>query len=193
AVRMNETAESSAPSGRAGPGRMLAQLRAERKLSIADVAQRLKYGVRQIEALEAEEFDKLPGATFVRGMVRGYAKLLDTDAQPMLDELDQRYVPGEIDLDLRDKGIPFVHSGKRGTRVYLALSVLALVVVAGLVYEWRAGAFPWANFESNAPPPKKEPRGPPVTQPAAPRAEMEVPAAPAAPSVAEMPAVQAQQ
>src|ERR1044071_4664356 len=93
---MNETAEPSAPSASAGPGRTLAQLRAERQLSIADVAQRLKYGVRQIEALEAEEFDKLPGGTFVRGMVRGYAKLLDTDPQPLLDELDQRYVPGEI-------------------------------------------------------------------------------------------------
>src|SRR5438105_15817435 len=105
---MNETAEPSAPSRMARPGRPLARLRLERKLSIADVAQRLKYGLRQIEALEAEEFDKLPGATFVRGMVRGYAKLLDTDPQPMLDELERRYVPGEIDLDLRDKGIPFV-------------------------------------------------------------------------------------
>src|SRR5260370_1713108 len=148
-----------------------------------------------MEALEAEEFGKLPGATFVRGMVRGYAKLLDADAQPMLDELDQRYVPGEIDLDLRDKGIPFVHSGKRGTRVYLALSVLALVVVAGILYEWRSGAFPWARFESNAPPPQKESSARPVVQPAAPRPEMEVPAAPAAPSVgvAETPAAQAQQ
>src|SRR5258707_7305019 len=116
---MSQAVESDAPSVNPGPGRLLAQLRAERKLSVADVAQRLKYGVRQIEALEAEEFDKLPGATFVRGMVRGYAKLLDADAQPMLDELDQRYVPREIELDLRDKCIPFVHSGKRGTRVYL--------------------------------------------------------------------------
>ena len=192
---MNETAEPSAPSASAGPGRTLARLRAERQLSIADVAQRLKYGVRQIEALEAEEFDKLPGGTFVRGMVRGYAKLLDTDPQPLLDELDRRYVPGEIDLDLRDKGIPFVHSGKRGTRAYLALSVLALIVVAGILYEWSAGAFPWARFESNAPPPQKESRARPVVQPAAPRAEMEVPAAPAAPSVgvAEAPAAHAQQ
>jgi len=192
---MNETAEPSAPSVRAGPGRMLAQLRAERKLTIADVAQRLKYGVRQIEALEAEEFDKLPGATFVRGMLRGYAKLLDTDAQPLLDELEQRYVPGEVDLDLRDKGIPFVHSSKRGTRAYLALSLLALVVVAGILYEWRAGGFPWARFASNTPPPQKESEAPPAVQPAAQRAETQVPAAPAAPSinVPETPAAQAQQ
>src|SRR5881296_2052714 len=178
---MNQEVEPGGSSVKAGPGRMLAQLRLERKLSIADVAQRLKYGVRQIEALEAEEFDKL----------------LDTDPQPMLEELEQRYVPGEIDLDLRDKGIPFVHSGKRGTRAYLALSVLALIVVAGILYEWRAGAFPWARFASNTPPLQKESKAPPAVQPAAPRAEMEVPAAPAAPSpsisVAETPAARAQQ
>jgi len=192
---MNETADLGAPSARPGPGRMLAQMRAERKLSVADVAQRLKYGPRQIEALEAEEFDKLPGATFVRGMVRGYAKLLDADPQPLLDELDQRYVPGEIDLDLRDKGIPFVHSGKRGTRAYLALSVLVLVVVAGILYEWRAGTFPWAGFASNSPPPQKESKAPPAAQPDAPRAETQIPAAPAAPSstVTETPAAPAQQ
>jgi len=51
---------------------MLAQVRRRGKLSIADVAATTQYGVRQIEALEAEEFDKLPGATFVRGWC-GYA------------------------------------------------------------------------------------------------------------------------
>jgi len=43
---MNQAVETDVPSVKLGPGRLLAQLRAERKLSIADVAQRLKYGVR---------------------------------------------------------------------------------------------------------------------------------------------------
>jgi len=189
---MNQAVETDVPSVKPGPGRLLAQLRAERKLSIADVAQRLKYGVRQIEALEAEEFDKLPGATFVRGMVRGYAKLLETDPEPVLGALEQRYLPGEIDLDLRDKGIPFARTGKRGTRTYLALSVLALVVVAGVLYEWRAGAFPWARFESNTPPPQAQPKAPPVIPPAAPPAPIEVAAVPPM-SVGEIPAAQVQQ
>jgi cytoskeleton protein RodZ len=188
---MNQAVETDVPSVKPGPGRLLAQLRAERKLSIADVAQRLKYGVRQIEALEAEEFDKLPGATFVRGMVRGYAKLLETDPEPVLGALDQRYIPGEVDLDLRDKGIPFARTGKRGTRTYLALSVLALVVVAGVLYEWRAGAFPWARFESSTPPPQAQSKAPPVIPPAAPPAPIEVAAAPPA-SVVETPAAQVQ-
>jgi cytoskeleton protein RodZ len=185
---MNQAVESDASSVEPGPGRLLAQLRAERKLSIADVAQRLKYGVRQIEALEAEEFDKLPGATFVRGMVRGYAKLLETDPEPVLGALDQRYIPGEVDLDLRDKGIPFARTGKRGTRTYLALSVLALVVVAGVLYEWSAGAFPWARFESSAPAPQGQSEAPPVIPPAAPPAPIEVAAPPPPVSVVETPA-----
>jgi cytoskeleton protein RodZ len=173
---MSEAAEPFAPSVEAGPGRMLAQLRGERKLSIADIAQRLKYGARQIEALEAEEFDKLPGATFVRGMVRGYAKLLDTDPQPVLDALDQRYIPAEIDLDLRDKGIPFAHGSKRGTRAYLALSVLVLAVVAGVLYEWREGAFPWSRTAETPPPPQEQSRVRPVAKPTAPPAEIAAPA-----------------
>lgn len=163
---MMQAAEPMVASIEIGPGRMLARLRDEHKLSVADVAQRLKYGARQIEALEAEEFDKLPGATFIRGMVRGYAKLLNADPQPVLDALDRRYVPGEIDLDLRNKGTPFSKSGRRGTWIYLALSVLVFIVVAGVLYEWRTGAFPWAQFGQNTV--SQEPSQPrPVETPAA--------------------------
>jgi cytoskeleton protein RodZ len=163
-------------------------LRAERKLSVADVAQRLKYGARQIEALEAEEFDRLPGATFVRGMVRGYAKLLEADPEPVLASLERRYVPGEISLDLRAKRVPFPQGGKhRGTRAYLFLSLFVIVVVAGLLYEWRVGAFPWARLVSGTAlaPKQAKPRPAPA---AAPRVEPETPAPPAV-VVAEKPAV----
>jgi cytoskeleton protein RodZ len=146
---MIQAAEPVASPVEVGPGQMLAQLRGEQKLSVADVAQRLKYGARQIEALEAEDFDKLPGATSIRGMVRSYAKLLDADPQPILDALDRRYVPAEVDLDLRSKGTPFAQSGRRGTWTYLALSVLVFIVVAGILYEWRTGTFPWAQFGQN--------------------------------------------
>jgi cytoskeleton protein RodZ len=160
---LNDSAEIGAAPSDSGPGRALARLRAERKLSVADVAQRLKYGVRQIEALEAEEFGRLPGATFVRGMVRGYAKLLEIDPEPILGALDRRYAPGEISLDLRAKRVPFQQGGKRsGNRIYLFLSLVVIVVMAGVLYEWRAGAFPWAHVASSAlPQPKPAKPNPP--------------------------------
>ena len=176
---MSDTAEARTVSAEDGPGRTLARLRAERKLSVADVAQRLKYGARQIEALEAEEFGRLPGATFVRGMVRGYAKLLETDPEPILGSLEQRYVPGEISLDLRAKRVPFPQGGKRsGTRAYLFLSLFVVVVVAGLLYEWRVGVFPWARFASSAPAPQKQANLRPASPATPARAEAEPPVAP---------------
>ncbi|HET7765070.1 MAG TPA: helix-turn-helix domain-containing protein [Burkholderiales bacterium] len=188
---MSDTVEAPSVPAETGPGRALARLREERKLSVADVAQRLKYGARQIEALEAEEFDRLPGATFVRGMVRGYAKLLETDPEPILAALEQRYVPGEISLDLRAKRVPFPQGGKRsGTRVYLVLSLIVFLVVAGVLYEWRVGAFPWVRLAHNAPTAAR-PAKPPVAPPVAPSLLPEAPPAPAVASAEKPPVVQA--
>jgi cytoskeleton protein RodZ len=177
---LSQALETDAPPATSGPGKLLADLRAERKLSVADVAQRLKYGVRQIEALEAEEFDRLPGATFVRGMVRGYAKLLETDPDPILGALDQHYVPGEVDLDLRDRGIPFAKSGKHGTKIYLVLLLVVLAILGGVLYEWHWGSLPWSKFTASAPAAQKPVKPQPAPAPAVQREEPKPPVAPAA-------------
>lgn len=68
-------------------------LRAAREragLSIAEVAHSLKFSPRQIETLEADEYSSLPGNTFVRGFVRGYAKLLKLEPEALLALLEER-------------------------------------------------------------------------------------------------------
>jgi cytoskeleton protein RodZ len=117
------------------PGAILARTRAERKMGLAEVAERLKYSPRQIEAIEADEYESLPGGTFVRGMIRGYAKLLEIDPAPVLKALDRRNIPVQASVDLRTRRIPFPDSNKRATRPYLAVSLVALVVIAGVLYE----------------------------------------------------------
>ena len=130
---------------------MLARLREERGLSVMDIAQRLKYGARQIEALEAGAFEKLPGATFVRGMIRGYAKLLEVDAQPILKAFERNHAPADTNMDLPAKHIPFPENSGHGTRWYLGLSLLALIVAFGVLYEMRIGIYPWTKDKTSAP------------------------------------------
>ena len=63
-------------------------LRANREkqgLSTQDVAGRLRLSVKQIEAMEADNFAALPEATIVKGFIRNYAKLLKINAEPLLD------------------------------------------------------------------------------------------------------------
>jgi len=121
------------------PGRALAAAREGLNLSVADVSQKIKYGVKQIAAIEADEYAKLPGSTIVRGMIRSYAKLVHLDPEPLLADLGQRDVPAVISVDLHtDQQEPFFEGGKKSNRAYLYLSLAALLTVAVVVYEWYA-------------------------------------------------------
>ncbi len=122
------------------PGRALAAARAELKLSVADVSQQIKYGVRQIAAIEADDYAHLPGTTFVRGMIRSYAKLVQINPEPLLADLGRRDIPGPVTVDLRTgEQEPFLEGGEKSNRIYVLLSVAALVAVAVVTYEW------WTN------------------------------------------------
>lgn len=137
-----EVTRSDVPIAKS-PGSMLEVQRLARGLTIADVAQRLKYGVRQIEALERDDYVALPGTTFVRGMIRGYAKLLELDSAPILSELDRRHIPAQVSVDLRSTSIPFPVGGRRTTHVYGIVSVMAVVAALLVAYEWQFGGFSW--------------------------------------------------
>lgn len=67
---------------------MLAEARARKNFTIPEVAQQLKLSVSQIEALEADAYARLPGAVFVRGFVRNYARLLELDSELLIAALD---------------------------------------------------------------------------------------------------------
>jgi len=62
----------------------LAGAREQRGWSQADVAQRLKLRVRQLDALERGDWEALPGRAFIRGTLRAYARLLEVDIDPLL-------------------------------------------------------------------------------------------------------------
>lgn len=136
---VNETAEaqtapiSSAPSPSVGQ-----QLRAAREakgLAAVDVARTLKLSLRQIEALEADDWDRLPCTTIIRGFVRNYARLLGLNSEQMMSELDRLRMPQAPELDL-PAGTPVKISHETQAdrrdyvRVFSGLTVLLLAVLA---------------------------------------------------------------
>lgn len=109
---------------------------------MADVAQAIKFGVRQIEAVERDDFSKLPGATMVRGFIRSYAKLLHVDPVALLALYDKQ-VPAAIAAIavLPDAGAPLPQFGGRGNpllRFWLpASSIVVLLVAIGVYFFWQ--------------------------------------------------------
>lgn len=119
-------------------GENLRVAREERGLSIAEVAQSLKFAPRQIEALEQGRFDLLPGGTFVRGMVRSYARLLKLPPEPMLEGMADKFqAPDANTLAARySQPVPFSDNARRSTFVYLGLSLAVLALGGGVAYQW---------------------------------------------------------
>lgn len=101
-------------------------------LSVADVANRIKFAPRQIEALEADDFEQLPEMAFVRGFVRSYARLLEIDAAPLLAALPQKHLPLSSIAENNAVGVPFpsMLAARRSNVIWV---VAALVVVVVLV------------------------------------------------------------
>lgn len=78
-------------------GSSLRSLRESRGWSVADVSARLKFGVRQIEALESDRWEELPQGPSLRGLIRNYARLLDVAPETLMsalpDHLQHQQVP----------------------------------------------------------------------------------------------------
>ena len=136
---MSNATSGVAASAPGGIGAELAAARQERGLGLPEVAQQLKFGVRQLEALEADRFDELPGGTFARGIVRSYARLLKLDPEPLLARIAGRFdAPDSNQLAARfSQPVPFSDAGRRSTLVYFGLSLAILVVVGGIAYQWQ--------------------------------------------------------
>ncbi|HUY02559.1 MAG TPA: helix-turn-helix domain-containing protein [Rhodocyclaceae bacterium] len=153
AVQAELLAPVAAPSS---PGIRLREAREARNLSIDEVTQAIKFSARQIEAIEHDDFGRLPGSTFVRGIIRSYAKLLQIDVEPLLAMLGKERPA--VDSGVRapeDTGAQLPLPGERRSLVPLLALLLALAAVAVAVathFNWPAG-----GRGAGEPPPKPAP------------------------------------
>ncbi len=121
-------------------GQKLAAARKENGLSVQEVAGHLNLGVNIIEAVEADDYDNLPGSTFVRGYIRAYANLLRLNPDELIAMLGENSVqmmdiplasaPSGFSIRFRRK--PWGANKKRGFlfKFLVFVVALALMVVA---------------------------------------------------------------
>ena len=69
-------------------GELLSAARISWDLTVEDVALNLNLGTDAIRAIEENDYEKLPGHTFVKGYIRSYAKLLKLDEAEVLNAIE---------------------------------------------------------------------------------------------------------
>ena len=120
-------------------GMALREAREAMGLSVHDIANRIKFAPRQVEALEANDFANLPQAAFLRGFVRSYARVLQLDEASLIAALPvdpaSRVV---VKTQVVDVAFPTLFSLQRINLLWLA-GALGVALVLGLFIFTRDG------------------------------------------------------
>lgn len=188
-------------------GRVLAEARKRSGLSVADVASQLRLSTRQIEALEADDFVRLPGKTYLRGFIHNYAKLLQIDPEPLLSGCQEAQpkdrsivVPtSRIEFGGKRRFLPFSDHPRKPWPKYSLAIVVAVLCLSWGTYEliqWQqkpsqsetARADSDATMTLSLPQPQAETAVPSASPGANAAADPAPPPAPAALAVAPSPA-----
>lgn len=86
-------ADAADPSAPIGPGPKLRAARTAMNVEIREVADALNLPAATIEAIEANDYAAMPSRVFARGYVRAYAKLVELDADGVVDAFSQASAP----------------------------------------------------------------------------------------------------
>ncbi len=124
-------------------GDLLRRAREARGESPADVAHALKLSQRQIEAMELERFDLLPGPAFVRGFLRNYSRYLGLHLDDQIAQLQFGEPAQVVRLAPVTNATGDMPTGGGGQRrvVRPAMVVVVgmlVVLIAGWYFDWFA-------------------------------------------------------
>jgi cytoskeleton protein RodZ len=111
------------------------------RIDVSEIEAQTKIRAKYLRALENEEWDLLPGPTFVRSFLRTYAQALGLDAKALVDEYRMNYEqPSELDhqpvMSAPRRAAAGSSPGRPGgpSRAYvIAVGVFSLLIVVLIV------------------------------------------------------------
>jgi hypothetical protein len=137
-------------------GSTLREARMRAKIDISEVEAETKIRAKYLRALENEEWNLLPGATFVKSFLRTYADYLGLDARLLLEEYKARFEPmstAELQPYKPQLGSRRERPAPRGPGRGTVITVVVILLVAALFALGKL--FPSGSGDSgNAGPPR---------------------------------------
>lgn len=143
---MNEELLTNAPQQASalplgGPGANLRRAREAAKMELQAIARQLYLTEYVINALENDEYHKLPGLTFTRGYLRSYAKLVNLSPDEIMEQFNQL---GLTEKPLHQLNLPLYKMqpslNERHIRLISYAVIFGLVLLVGLW--WRSHKAP---------------------------------------------------
>lgn len=141
-ITLNEPIENISPTKTLG--QWLVEVRQAQGLSAQDVASRTNRNLRQIMAVEADDYSTVSSPVLLRAIVRHYAKAVGANEDEAVAHLPVAYQQTSAPTPLRDAELNkvFTHSGTPLKTPWISRTALVLLalVVFGLLAYWIFGA-----------------------------------------------------
>jgi cytoskeletal protein RodZ len=113
-------------------GTTLREARMRARIDISEIEAETKIRAKYLRALENEEWDLLPGPTYVKSFLRTYADALGLDGKLLIEEYKLRH-ERLSDVELQPIAPPGRRERPRRPRAVIPRSWLVAVVVVGLL------------------------------------------------------------
>lgn len=127
-----EPLQQPAPE-KTSPGEVLRRTRRERGLSVEDIVAGMGITTTTLNALENDDFDRLPSPLFIKGYVKTYCALLDISDRNLLECLEQ--LMKEQGIHQREPAIKFPPVPNRtGRFLKKTLPLVAISILVTIVF-----------------------------------------------------------
>jgi transcriptional regulator with XRE-family HTH domain len=115
-------------------GATLREARMRARIDVSEVEAQTKIRAKYLRALENEEWDLLPGPTYVKSFLRTYAEALDLDAKLLVDEYKLRHERlSEVELQPINAAAPG-RERRRRTGPVIPPGAYVVLIIAGLIF-----------------------------------------------------------
>ena len=116
-------------------GEKLRLARETRGIALRDISEQTRISMRYLEAIEADDYRRLPGGIFNRSFIRAYAKFVGYDEQQAIDDygrtMHERGEPDEETSIKPYKSLVYTDGGSHSRSPLMTL-LLAIVILAVL-------------------------------------------------------------
>jgi cytoskeleton protein RodZ len=118
-------------------GNTLREARVRRNLTLQQIEEDIKIRVKYVQAMENEDWDVMPGVTYVKGFLRTYATYLGLDPEVIIGEFRSRGMTPSAEHHEPFGGSsvigkPHIHRGRNTVVIVAVLCLIALAAIYAL-------------------------------------------------------------
>jgi cytoskeleton protein RodZ len=117
------------------PGQLLRLHREKMELSTQEIAKRIHLDVKIIEAIESDSSEDMPSAIYVRGYLRSYAKIVNADADKIIELYNADSPPPMPEILPEVKPPSQVSSNDKPVKAFTYLITLGLFMLLLIWYQ----------------------------------------------------------